>query len=60
LQEISNFKVEFEQVKENMSETHNCLQTCSLELKIMQKTLENHDKKWVTIKGQLNMVQHEN
>ncbi len=43
-----------------MSETHNHLQTCSLELEIVQKTLKNHDKQLVTIKGQLNKVQHEN
>ncbi len=35
LQEFANVKVEFEQSKENLFETHNCLQTCSLELKIM-------------------------
>jgi hypothetical protein len=32
-----NLKVEFEQVKENLSETHNYLQTCSLELKTNAK-----------------------
>jgi uncharacterized protein YoxC len=26
----------------------------------MQRTLKNHDKELVTIKGQLNRVQHEN
>jgi septal ring factor EnvC (AmiA/AmiB activator) len=26
----------------------------------MQKTLKNHEKELVTIKGQLNKVQHEN
>jgi hypothetical protein len=30
VQELSNLKVEFEQVKENLPETHNCLQTYSL------------------------------
>jgi len=35
LQELSNLRVEFEQVKENMSETHNQLQTYSLELEIV-------------------------
>jgi hypothetical protein len=43
-----------------MSKTHNYLQTCSLELETMQKTLKNHDKERVTVKGQLNMVQHDN
>jgi hypothetical protein len=33
LQELSNLRVEFEQVKENMSKTHNHVQTSSLELK---------------------------
>jgi hypothetical protein len=32
LQEISNLRVEFEQVKENMYETCNCMQTYSLKL----------------------------
>jgi hypothetical protein len=32
LQELSNIRVEFEQAKENVCETHNRLQTCSLEL----------------------------
>jgi septation ring formation regulator EzrA len=50
LQELSNLRVEFEQVKENMSETHNHLQTCSLRLEIMQKTLKNCDKELVTVK----------
>jgi septal ring factor EnvC (AmiA/AmiB activator) len=26
----------------------------------MQRTLKNHDKELVTVKGQLNKVQHEN
>jgi hypothetical protein len=60
LQELSNLRVGFEQVKENLSETHNCMQTCSLDLEIMQKTLKNHDKKLVTSKGQLKKVQHQN
>jgi hypothetical protein len=30
LQELSNLRVEFEQVKKNMFETYNHLQTCSL------------------------------
>jgi chromosome segregation ATPase len=58
--ELSNLIVEFEQVKENMFETHNHLQTYSLELKTMLKTFKNLDKKLVTIKGQMNWVQHEN
>jgi predicted nucleic acid-binding Zn-ribbon protein len=60
LQKISNLKVEFEQVKENLSETHNCLQTYSLKLETMLKTFKNLDKKLVRIKGQMNRVQHEN
>jgi hypothetical protein len=36
------------------------MQTCSLELEIMLKTLKNHDKELVTSKRQLNRVQHEN
>jgi hypothetical protein len=35
LQELSNLRVEFEQVKENMSKTHKCLQTCNLKLDSM-------------------------
>jgi hypothetical protein len=35
LQELSNLRVEFEQVKENLFGTHNCLQTCNLELEIV-------------------------
>jgi hypothetical protein len=60
LQDLSNLKVEFEQVKENLFETHNCLQTYSLKIEIVQKTLKNRDKKLVTIEGQVNRVQHEN
>ncbi len=61
LQELSNLKVEFEQVKENLSETtHNHMQTCSLELERVQRTLKNNDKELVIVKGQLNKVQHEN
>jgi uncharacterized protein YukE len=60
LQKNSNFKVEFEQVKKNMSETHNRLQTYSLKLETMLKTFKNLDKKQVTIKRQMNRVQHEN
>jgi hypothetical protein len=51
LQELLNLKIEFEQVKESLFKTHNRLQTCSLELEIEQKTLKNHDKELVTIKG---------
>jgi hypothetical protein len=36
LQKLSNLRVEFEQVKENMSDTHNHLQAYSLELEIVQ------------------------
>jgi len=36
LQELSNLRVEFEQVKENLSKTHNRLRTYSLELEIVQ------------------------
>jgi hypothetical protein len=36
LQELSNLRVEFEQIKENLSKTHNCQQICSLKLKTMQ------------------------
>jgi hypothetical protein len=43
-----------------MSETHDRLQICSLKLMIMQKTLKNHDKELVILKGQKNKVQHEN
>jgi uncharacterized protein YoxC len=43
-----------------MSRTHNLLQTYSLELEIIQRTLKNRDKELVTIKGQMNKVQHEN
>ncbi len=60
LQELSNLKVEFEQIKEILFKTHNSLQSYSLELKTMQRTLKNHDKELVTVKGQLNKVQHEN
>jgi hypothetical protein len=56
LQELSNLKVEFEQVKENLSKTHNYLQTYSLELKTMQKTLKNYDKELVIVKGQVNRI----
>jgi hypothetical protein len=56
LQELSNLKVEFEKTIENLFETHDRLQTCSLELKIVQKTLKNHEKALITIKGQLNKV----
>jgi len=55
LQELSNLRVEFEQVKKNMFETHNCLQTYSLKLETMQKTLKNHDKELVIVKGQKNL-----
>jgi predicted nucleic acid-binding Zn-ribbon protein len=44
LQELLNLIIEFEQIKENMSKTHNRLQTFSQKLKTMQKTLKNHDK----------------
>jgi septal ring factor EnvC (AmiA/AmiB activator) len=60
LQGLSNLRIEFEQVKGTLFETHNRLQTCSLELKTLQKTLKNHDKELITIKGQLSKVQHEN
>jgi len=40
--------------------TKNQLQTCSLKLKVVQKTLKNHDKELIIIKGQMNRVQHEN
>jgi hypothetical protein len=43
-----------------MFETHNRLQTYSLKLETMQKTLKNCDKKMVIVKGQLNEVQREN
>jgi uncharacterized protein YoxC len=43
-----------------MSKTHTHLQTYSLELKIVQKTLKNCDKELVIVKGQMNRVQHEN
>jgi hypothetical protein len=45
LQDLSNLKIEFEQVKENLFETHNCLQTYSLKIELAQKTLKNRDKK---------------
>jgi hypothetical protein len=35
LQELSNLRIEFKQLKENLSKTHNHLQTCSLELEIV-------------------------
>jgi hypothetical protein len=53
---LSNLRVEFEQVKENLFETHNRLQTCSLELEIVQKTLKSCDKELVTIKKQMKRV----
>ncbi len=56
LQELSNLIIEFEQVKENMFETHNHLQTCSLKFKTVQRTLKNRDKELVIVKGQLNKV----
>ncbi len=37
LQELSNIRVEFKQGKENMYETHNCLQNCSLKLNNVKK-----------------------
>jgi hypothetical protein len=37
LQEPSNLIIEFEQIKENLFETHNRMQTYSLELKTMYK-----------------------
>jgi ribosome-binding protein aMBF1 (putative translation factor) len=43
-----------------MFETHNCLQTYNLKLKIVQKILRNYDKELVKAKGQMNRVQHEN
>jgi hypothetical protein len=60
LQKLLNLRVEFKQIKENLSKTHNRLQTYSLKLKIVQRTLKNRDKKLVIVKGQLNRVQHEN
>jgi septal ring factor EnvC (AmiA/AmiB activator) len=53
-------KVKLEQIKENLFETHNHLQTYSLKLKIVQKILKNYDKELVKVKGQMNRVQHEN
>jgi hypothetical protein len=44
LQELANLRVEYEQIRENMSKTNNRLQTYSLELEIMQQTFKNHDK----------------
>ncbi len=60
LQKLSNLRVEFKQVKENLSKTHNHQQTYSLKLETEQRTLKNRDKKLVIVKGQLNRVQHEN
>ncbi len=60
LQELSKLRIEFEQIKEDLFETHNCLQTCSLKLDIVKQTLNNCDKKLVIIKRQVSKVQHEN
>jgi hypothetical protein len=51
LQELSNLRVEFEQTKENLFETHNHLQTYCLKLETIQRTLKNHDIKLVIVKG---------
>ncbi len=60
LQELTNLRVEYEQTRQNMSKTNNHLQTCTLQLYLMQQTFKNHDKEFVTIKGQLAKDQHEN
>ncbi len=60
MQELSNLRVDFEQVKEDLFETHNHLQTYNLEPETMEKTLKNRDKELVTIKGQVSRVQNEN
>jgi hypothetical protein len=57
LQEHSNVRVEFKQVKKNLFETHNRLQTSSLKLETMQKNLKNYDKELIIVKGQMNKVQ---
>jgi septal ring factor EnvC (AmiA/AmiB activator) len=60
LQKLANLEIENEQIRKNMFETKNHLQTCILGLKTMKQTLKNHDKELVTVKGQLIKVQHEN
>ncbi len=60
LQKLANLRIEYEQIKENLFETNNCLQTYNIKLETMQQTLKFCDKKLVIIKGQLNKVQHEN
>jgi hypothetical protein len=57
---FQTLKLSLSKQKKTMLETHNCLQTCNLKLKIVQKTFLNHHKELVTIKGQLSKVQHEN
>jgi hypothetical protein len=52
--------LKFQHVLVSGHSTKNQLQTCSLELKIVQKTLKNCDKELIIIKGQMNRVQHEN
>jgi hypothetical protein len=56
LQKLANLRIEYEQIKENLFETNNCLQTYNIKLETMQQTLKFCDKKLVIIKGQLNKV----
>jgi hypothetical protein len=56
LQKLANLRIEYEQIKENLFETNNCLQTYNIKLETMQQTLKICDKELVIIKGQLNKV----
>ncbi len=60
LQKLSNLRIEFEKIKENLSKNHDHLQTYTLELETVESILEKCDKELITSKGQLNKVQHEN
>jgi hypothetical protein len=51
LQEIANLRFDYEQIKKNVFETNNYLQTCNPKLKTMEQTLKNHDKEIFTVKG---------
>jgi hypothetical protein len=51
LQKLANLRIEYEQIKENLFETNNCLQTYNIKLETMQQTLKFCDKKLVIIKG---------
>jgi hypothetical protein len=56
LQKLSNLRIEFEKIKENLSKNHDHLQTYTLELETVESILEKCDKELITSKGQLNKV----